>query len=95
MWNRPPTGSWGSFPAAGTPRLGQALTAVSLQVHGCGEQARVHARQRISREGVLYPGSGTRERSLDPTRRAQLQRKLDRKLDELSGQRRGRGRGRK
>ncbi|XP_049637146.1 DNA-binding protein SMUBP-2 [Suncus etruscus] len=65
------------------------------EVHGCGEQARVHARQQISREGVLYPGSGTRERSLDPTRRAQLQRKLDRKLDELSGQRRGRGRGRK
>ncbi|XP_029812188.1 DNA-binding protein SMUBP-2 [Suricata suricatta] len=58
------------------------------EAHGCGERARAHARQRISREGVLYAGSGTKDRSLDPTKRAQLQRKLDRKLDELTGQRR-------
>ncbi|XP_043307701.1 DNA-binding protein SMUBP-2 isoform X1 [Cervus canadensis] len=58
------------------------------EVHGCGERARAHARQRISREGVLYPGSGTKDRSLDPAKRAQLQRKLDKKLDELTGQRR-------
>lgn len=58
------------------------------QVHGCGERARAHARQRISREGVLYPGSGTKDRSLDPAKRAQLQRRLDKKLDELTGQRR-------
>ncbi|XP_004481719.2 DNA-binding protein SMUBP-2 [Dasypus novemcinctus] len=57
------------------------------EVHGCGERARAHARQRISREGVLYAGSGTKDRSLDPAKRAQLQRRLDRKLDELSGQR--------
>ncbi|XP_057362671.1 DNA-binding protein SMUBP-2 isoform X2 [Manis pentadactyla] len=62
------------------------------EVHGCGERARAHARQRISREGVLYAGSGTKDRSLDPARRAQLQRRLDRKLDELTGQRRGRRR---
>ncbi|XP_017504092.3 DNA-binding protein SMUBP-2 isoform X3 [Manis javanica] len=60
------------------------------EVHGCGERARAHARQRISREGVLYAGSGTKDRSLDPARRAQLQRRLDRKLDELTSQRRGR-----
>nr|XP_020739711.1 DNA-binding protein SMUBP-2 [Odocoileus virginianus texanus] len=58
------------------------------EVHGCGERARAHARQRISREGVLYPGSGTKDRSLDPAKRAQLQRKLDKKLDELTSQRR-------
>ncbi|XP_003468365.3 DNA-binding protein SMUBP-2 [Cavia porcellus] len=57
------------------------------EVHGCGEKARVHARQRISREGVLYAGSGTKDRSLDPAKRAQLQRRLDKKLGELSSQR--------
>ncbi|XP_047546974.1 DNA-binding protein SMUBP-2 isoform X2 [Lutra lutra] len=57
------------------------------EIHGCGERARAHARQRISREGVLYAGSGTKDRSLDPAKRAQLQRRLDKKLDELSGQR--------
>ena len=70
------------------PIPGPALPVLSLQVHGCGERARAHARQRISREGVLYPGSGTKDRSLDPAKRAQLQRKLDKKLDELTGQRR-------
>ncbi|XP_062041322.1 DNA-binding protein SMUBP-2 [Lepus europaeus] len=57
------------------------------EVHGCGEKARAHARQRISREGVLYAGSGAKDRSLDPARRAQLQRKLGKKLGELSSQR--------
>ncbi|KAM9660349.1 DNA-binding protein SMUBP-2 [Trichechus inunguis] len=58
------------------------------EVHGCGERARAHARQRISREGVLYAGSGTKDRALDPARRAQLQRRLDTKLDALTNQRR-------
>ncbi|XP_012521067.1 PREDICTED: DNA-binding protein SMUBP-2 [Propithecus coquereli] len=57
------------------------------EIHGCGERARAHARQRISREGVLYAGSGTKDRSLDPAKRAQLQRRLDEKLGELSSQR--------
>ncbi|XP_049748683.1 DNA-binding protein SMUBP-2 isoform X1 [Elephas maximus indicus] len=57
------------------------------EVHGCGERARAHARQRISREGVLYAGSGTKDRTLDPARRAQLQRRLDTKLDALTSQR--------
>ncbi|XP_037373318.1 DNA-binding protein SMUBP-2 [Talpa occidentalis] len=60
------------------------------EVHGCGEKARAHARQRLSREGVLYPGSGTKDRSLDPAKRAQLQRRLDKKLDELTSQRKSR-----
>ncbi|XP_005384320.1 PREDICTED: DNA-binding protein SMUBP-2 [Chinchilla lanigera] len=57
------------------------------EIHGCGEKARAHARQRISREGVLYAGSGTKDRSLDPAKRAQLQRRLEKKLGELSSQR--------
>ncbi|NXT29935.1 SMBP2 protein, partial [Syrrhaptes paradoxus] len=57
------------------------------EVHGCGDKARAQARQRISREGVLYPGSGSKDRSLDPARRAHLQRRLDKKLSELTSQR--------
>ncbi|CAH6793435.1 DNA-binding protein SMUBP-2 [Phodopus roborovskii] len=57
------------------------------EIHGCGEKARTHARQKISREGVLCAGSGTRDRALDPAKRAQLQRRLDKKLDDLSNQR--------
>ncbi|XP_064369317.1 DNA-binding protein SMUBP-2 isoform X1 [Dromaius novaehollandiae] len=57
------------------------------EVHGCGEKAKGHARQRISREGVLYPGSGTKDKALDPAKRAHLQRRLDKKLSELTSQR--------
>ncbi|XP_053418453.1 DNA-binding protein SMUBP-2 isoform X2 [Nycticebus coucang] len=57
------------------------------EIHGCGERAHIHARQRISREGVLHAGSGTKDRSLDPAKRAQLQRRLDKKLGDLSSQR--------
>ncbi|KGL99184.1 DNA-binding protein SMUBP-2, partial [Charadrius vociferus] len=57
------------------------------EVHGCGEKAKGHARQRISREGVLYPGSGSKDKSLDPAKRAHLQRRLDKKLSELTSQR--------
>ncbi|NXW79206.1 SMBP2 protein, partial [Hirundo rustica] len=59
------------------------------EVHGCGEKAKAHARQRISREGILYPGSGSKDKSLDPTKRAHLQRRLDKKLSELTSQRKG------
>uniref|UniRef100_A0ACB8G2Z5 DNA-binding protein SMUBP-2 n=1 Tax=Sphaerodactylus townsendi TaxID=933632 RepID=A0ACB8G2Z5_9SAUR len=58
-------------------------------VHGCAEKAKEHARQRISREGVLYAGSGMKDRSVDPAKRAHLQRRLDKKLSELSNQRKG------
>ncbi|NXJ55741.1 SMBP2 protein, partial [Spizaetus tyrannus] len=57
------------------------------EVHGCGEKAKAHARQRISREGVLYPGSGSKDKSLDPAKRAHLQQRLDKKLSELTSQR--------
>lgn len=64
-----------------------SLLPLSPQVHGCGEKAKAHARQRISREGVLYPGSGSKDKSLDPAKRAHLQRRLDKKLSELTSQR--------
>ncbi|KAM8807846.1 DNA-binding protein SMUBP-2 [Eudromia elegans] len=50
------------------------------EVHGCGEAAKGHARQR----GRVPPG-----KALDASARAQLQRRLDKKLGELSGQRKG------
>lgn len=59
------------------------------EVHGCGEKAKAQARQRISREGVLYPGSGSKDKALDPAKRAHLQRRLDKKLSELTSQRKG------
>ncbi|NXA58060.1 SMBP2 protein, partial [Mohoua ochrocephala] len=59
------------------------------EAHGCGEKAKAQARQRISREGVLYPGSGSKDKSLDPAKRAHLQRRLDKKLSELTSQRKG------
>ncbi|NXJ28396.1 SMBP2 protein, partial [Dicrurus megarhynchus] len=62
------------------------------EAHGCGEKAKAHARQRISREGVLYPGSGSKDKSLDPAKRAHLQRRLDKKLSELTSQRKGKKR---
>ncbi|NXI36863.1 SMBP2 protein, partial [Galbula dea] len=57
------------------------------EVHGCGEKAKAQARQRISREGILYPGSGSKDKSLDPARRAHLQQRLEKKLSELTSQR--------
>ncbi|NXB39494.1 SMBP2 protein, partial [Eulacestoma nigropectus] len=59
------------------------------EAHGCGDKAKAQARQRISREGVLYPGSGSKDKSLDPAKRAHLQRRLDKKLSELTSQRKG------
>ncbi len=57
------------------------------EVHGCAERARAKARQMISREGVLYRGSGVPSKKPNPVKRAQLQRKLDKKLDELTDKR--------
>ncbi|XP_072495490.1 DNA-binding protein SMUBP-2 isoform X2 [Notamacropus eugenii] len=62
------------------------------EVHGCGEKARAQARQQISREGVLYPSSGTKNKSVDPVKRVHLQKRLDQKLVELSSQRKSKKR---
>ncbi|XP_019934560.2 DNA-binding protein SMUBP-2 [Paralichthys olivaceus] len=57
------------------------------EVHGCGEKAKSHARMRISKEGVLYAGSGKKDKSMDPNKKAYLQRKLDSKLKDMASQR--------
>ncbi|KAJ3596215.1 hypothetical protein NHX12_002624 [Muraenolepis orangiensis] len=57
------------------------------EVHGCGDQAKAHARMRISKEGVLYAGSGKKDNSMDPNKKAYLQRKLDSKLKDMESKR--------
>ncbi|KAM8751786.1 DNA-binding protein SMUBP-2 [Acanthopagrus schlegelii] len=57
------------------------------EVHGCGDKAKSHARMRISKEGVLYAGSGKKDKSMDPNKKVYLQRKLDSKLKEMASQR--------
>ncbi|KAM4573807.1 DNA-binding protein SMUBP-2 [Odontesthes bonariensis] len=57
------------------------------EVHGCGDKAKSHARMRISKEGVLYAGSGTKDKSMDPNKKAHLQRKLDSRLKDMASQR--------
>ncbi|XP_039989614.1 DNA-binding protein SMUBP-2 [Xiphias gladius] len=57
------------------------------EVHGCGDKAKAHARMRISKEGVLYAGSGKKDKSMDPNKKAYLQRKLDSKLKDMASQR--------
>ena len=57
------------------------------EVHGCGAAAKSHARQMISREGVLYQGSGVPDKKPDPVKRAHLHRKLETKLENLSSKR--------
>ncbi|XP_069018253.1 DNA-binding protein SMUBP-2 [Embiotoca jacksoni] len=57
------------------------------EVHGCGDKAKSHARMRISKEGVLYAGSGKKDKSMDPNKKAYLQRKLDSRLKDMSSQR--------
>lgn len=42
---------------------------------------------RISKEGVLYPGSGRKDLSMDPNKKAYLHRKLDCKLKDMAAQR--------
>lgn len=57
------------------------------EVHGCGDKAKSHARMRISKEGILYAGSGKKDKSVDPNKKAYLQRKLDSKLKDMASQR--------
>lgn len=56
-------------------------------MHGCGDKAKSHARMRISKEGVLYAGSGKKDKSMDPNKKTYLQRKLDSKLKDMASQR--------
>ena len=53
------------------------------EVHGCGREAKGQARQLISREGVLYGGSGVPNKLPSADKKAALQRKLDSKLNKM------------
>lgn len=57
------------------------------EVHGCGHEAKAHARSTLVREGVVYRGSGVPSKLPNPTKKAQLQKKLDKKLTNLADQR--------
>lgn len=57
------------------------------EIHGCGEAAKLRARQLASK-----PKSG-KPKALDATRKGQLHRKLDKKLDEMSEQRKTKRKG--
>jgi hypothetical protein len=57
------------------------------EVHGCGDKAKLAARQTLIREGVLYRGSGVPSKKPDAQKRAHLQSKLDKALLEKAGQR--------
>ncbi len=60
------------------------------EVHGCGADAKARARRMISRDGVLYSGSGVPSKKPNPDQRARIQRKLDSKLEEMSVKRKSR-----
>ncbi|XP_066946913.1 DNA-binding protein SMUBP-2-like isoform X2 [Macrobrachium rosenbergii] len=57
------------------------------EIHGCGEQARRHARMMVSQEGVLYPGSGVPSKKPSEEKRKQMQKKLEKKMGDLESQR--------
>jgi len=68
-------------------RIRFCLTHSMAEVHGCGEEARKVARQQITREGKLVPGSGLVNHKPDKSKRDQLARKLDKKVSGLAEQR--------
>ncbi|XP_063849744.1 DNA-binding protein SMUBP-2-like [Scylla paramamosain] len=57
------------------------------EIHGCGDLARQQARTVISREGVLYPGSGVPSKKPKEDKRKHLERKLAKKMDDFSTKR--------
>lgn len=57
------------------------------EVHGCGEAAKIRARQLAAKPKSAKP------KALDATRKAQLQRKLDKKVDEMTEQRKAKKKG--
>lgn len=58
------------------------MTHNMAEVHGCEENARRHARQELEKQ--LRGNDSKGKRKLDPTRRVQLQKRLDKKIDDLS-----------
>ena len=57
------------------------------EIHGCGDKAKQAARQQISAEGRIVPGSGRINHKPDKDKRDQLARRLEKKVTGLEGQR--------
>ncbi|XP_077978180.1 DNA-binding protein SMUBP-2-like [Glandiceps talaboti] len=54
------------------------------EIHGCGNRAKHLARQQLHKQ----TSSSTKDKTSDPAKRANLQRKMDKKMNELSEKRR-------
>lgn len=63
------------------------LTHSMAEIHGCGDKAKQAARQQISAEGRIVPGSGRINHKPDKDKRDQLARRLEKKVTGLEGQR--------
>eukprot|EP00088_Acartia_fossae_P006397 TRINITY_DN12950_c0_g1_i6.p1 TRINITY_DN12950_c0_g1~~TRINITY_DN12950_c0_g1_i6.p1 ORF type:complete len:989 (-),score=212.71 TRINITY_DN12950_c0_g1_i6:60-3026(-) len=68
-------------------RVRFCLNHSMAELHGCGEAARIAARQQLFKDKQVVPGSGSIKKGLDATKRAQIQRKLDKKLENLADSR--------
>ncbi|XP_052828218.1 DNA-binding protein SMUBP-2 [Octopus bimaculoides] len=68
-------------------RLHYCISHSMPEIHGCGAEAKVQARKIISRDGVIYSGSGVPSKLPNAVKSARLQSKLDKKLTEMSDQR--------
>lgn len=59
------------------------------EIHGCGAAAHSAARQQISRDGILFRGSGVPSKKPSVEKHAHLHRKLEGKLKDMSTNRTG------
>ena len=63
------------------------LTHYIAEAHGCGDKAKEQARAQLSRDGVLYRGSGVPDKKPSAAKRAHLERKLESRLSDMAGKR--------
>ncbi|CAK8683282.1 unnamed protein product [Clavelina lepadiformis] len=57
------------------------------EAHGCGNQARANARRQISKDGILYSGSGVPDRKLPAEKRTFIKNKLSSKIKDMEDSR--------
>ncbi|GFS16911.1 DNA-binding protein SMUBP-2 [Elysia marginata] len=60
------------------------LAHLTPEIHGCGQAAKEQARRNISREGVLFSGSGVPDKKPNAARRANLEHRMEKKKEELA-----------
>ncbi|CAI9732054.1 DNA-binding protein SMUBP-2-like [Octopus vulgaris] len=68
-------------------RLHYCISHSMPEIHGCGAEIKAQARKIISRDGVIYSGSGVPSKLPNAVKSARLQSKLDKRLTEMSDQR--------